>query len=87
VSRNVNYFPSGVHTNVFSVQEKVTVLGTISPSKDLLADLIGYQRLPEDQLKKVTQLKDLLEKILLLDPSKRITLNQALMHPFIQEKL
>ena len=61
-------------------------MGTISPNKDLLAEMIGYQRLPEGQLKKVTQLKDLLEKILMLDPSKRISINQALTHPFIQEK-
>jgi len=65
----------------------VTVLSTINPSKDLLAELVGYQRLQEDQLRKVTQLKDLLEKVLMLDPSKRITINQALTHPFIQEKI
>ena len=63
------------------------MLSTISPSKDLLAELIGYQRLPEDQQRKLTQLKDLLEKMLALDSSKRISLNQALTHPFIQEKL
>lgn len=65
----------------------MTVLGTISATKDLLADLIGYQRLPEDQLRKVTQLKDLLERMFILDPSKRISINQALTHPFIQEKI
>ena len=62
-------------------------MGSINPCKDLLADLIGYQRLPEDQLRKVMQLKDLLERVMMLDPSKRISINQALMHPFIQEKL
>uniref|UniRef100_F6PS09 Serine/threonine-protein kinase PRP4 homolog n=1 Tax=Ornithorhynchus anatinus TaxID=9258 RepID=F6PS09_ORNAN len=30
-------------------REKVTVMSTINPTKDLLADLIGCQRLPEDQ--------------------------------------
>lgn len=63
------------------------MLSSISPSKDLLAELIGYQRLPEDQQRKVTQLKDLLEKILMLDSSKRININQALTHSFIQDKL
>ena len=62
-------------------------MGTISASKDLQAELIGYQRLPEDQLRKVGQLRDLIEKMLMLDPSKRITINQALTHPFIQEKI
>ncbi|XP_050399504.1 serine/threonine-protein kinase PRP4 homolog [Patella vulgata] len=70
-----------------TLREKVTVLSTISPSKDLLAELVGYQRLPDDQLRKVTQLKDLLEKTLMLDPSKRFSISQALNHPFIQEKI
>ncbi len=65
----------------------MTVLTTINPSKDLLADLIGYQRLPEDQMRKVRQLKDLLENMLVLDSSKRISINAALAHPFIQEKI
>ncbi|KAG2458400.1 PRP4B kinase, partial [Polypterus senegalus] len=68
-------------------KEKVTVMSTINPTKDLLADMIGCQRLPEDQRKKVIQLKDLLDQILMLDPAKRISINQALQHPFIQEKI
>lgn len=68
------------------LQEKVTVLTTISPSKDLLSDLIGHQRLPEDQLKKVNQLKDLLEKLLVSDTRKRPSINESLTHPFIQDK-
>lgn len=68
-------------------QEKVTVMSTINPTKDLLADLIGCQRLPEDQRKKVHQLKDLLDQILMLDPAKRTSINQALQHAFIQEKI
>ncbi|MEE6465121.1 hypothetical protein FKM82_006458 [Ascaphus truei] len=68
-------------------REKVTVMSTINPTKDLLADLVGCQRLPEDQRKKVHQLKDLLDQILMLDPAKRISINQALQHPFIQEKI
>jgi len=62
-------------------------MSTISPSKDLMADMVGSQRLPEDQLRKVSQLKDFLEKILILDPSKRLSINHALAHPFIQERV
>lgn len=60
---------------------------TITANRDLHAELVGSQRLPDDQAKKVQQLKDLLEKILMLDASKRIAINQALMHPFIVEKI
>ena len=68
-------------------REKVTVLTTINSSKGLMSEMIGFQRLPEDQMKKVMQLKDLLDKVLMLDASKRISINQALTHPFIQEKI
>jgi len=50
-------------------------------------ELIADQNLPDDQHRKVTQLKDLLENMFALDPAKRISLNQALVHPFIQEKM
>ncbi|XP_015910892.2 serine/threonine-protein kinase PRP4 homolog [Parasteatoda tepidariorum] len=68
-------------------REKVVVLTNINPSRDLQAELVGSQRLPDDQYRKVCQLKDILEKILMLDPAKRISINQALTHPFIQEKI
>lgn len=69
------------------IQEKVTLMTSINPNKDLLADLLSGQRLPEDQMRKVTQLKDFLEKILVVDLSKRMSINHALAHPFIQERL
>lgn len=59
----------------------------VKPTRDLQQELIADQNLPEDQQKKVVQLKDLLEKVFALDPSKRISLNQALAHPFIQDKM
>ncbi len=71
--------------NIF--KEKTTVISNINASKDLLTALIGYQRLQEDELKKVNQLKDLLDKMLTVDPSKRISLNACIAHPFIHEKM
>uniref|UniRef100_A0A8C7JHC5 Serine/threonine-protein kinase PRP4 homolog n=1 Tax=Oncorhynchus kisutch TaxID=8019 RepID=A0A8C7JHC5_ONCKI len=68
-------------------KEKVTVMSTINPTKDLLCDMVGGQRLPEEQRKKVLILKDLIDGTLMLDPAKRISINQALQHPFIQEKI
>ncbi|KAK7574256.1 hypothetical protein V9T40_011447 [Parthenolecanium corni] len=68
-------------------REKTVVMTTITANRDLHSELVGSQRLPDDQAKKVQQLKDLLEKILMLDASKRVAINQALMHPFIVEKI
>lgn len=83
--QNLNF----LYTEVDKVteREKVTVMSTINPTKDLLKDMVGRQALPEDQRKKVIQLKELLDQILMLDPAKRITINQALQHSFIQERI
>lgn len=68
-------------------QEKVVVMSVVKVNRDLQTELVAGQALPPDQLKKVTQLKDLLEKALSIDPAKRISLNNALTHPFIQDKI
>lgn len=68
-------------------QDKIVVINIIKPTRDLQQELIANQNLPEEQLRKVVQLKDLLDKIFSLDPSKRISLNHALAHPFIQDKI
>lgn len=83
--QNLNFLY--IEVDKVTEREKVTVMSTINPTKDLLADMIGGQRLPEDQRKKVMQLKDLIDGTLMLDPAKRISINQALQHPFIQEKI
>uniref|UniRef100_A0A9J7YVA8 Serine/threonine-protein kinase PRP4 homolog n=1 Tax=Cyprinus carpio carpio TaxID=630221 RepID=A0A9J7YVA8_CYPCA len=83
--QNLNFLY--IEVDKVTEREKVTVMSTINPTKDLLVDMIGGQRLPEDQRKKVMQLKDLLDGTLMLDPAKRVTINQALQHPFIQEKI
>lgn len=80
MERDINY-------TLLCLQEKIVVQSTIKPTRDLQQELIADQNLPEDQHKKVVQLKDLLEKVFALDPAKRISLNQALAHPFIQDKM
>ncbi|XP_060852126.1 serine/threonine-protein kinase PRP4 homolog isoform X2 [Rhopalosiphum padi] len=59
-------------------REKVITMSSINPSRDLYTELLGNQKLPEEQIRKVGQLKDLLDKILTLDSSKRIGISQAL---------
>lgn len=71
----------------FFLQEKITVMGTINPNKEVVESLLGYKKVNEEHKRKVMQLKDLLDKCLMLDPVKRISLNQALTHPFITEKV
>ncbi|XP_071771139.1 pre-mRNA processing factor 4Bb isoform X1 [Centroberyx gerrardi] len=83
--QNLNFLY--IEVDKVTEREKVTVMSTINPTKDLLTDMVGGQRLPEDQRKKVMQLKDLIDGTLMLDPAKRISINQALQHPFIQEKI
>uniref|UniRef100_A0A3P8NRP4 Serine/threonine-protein kinase PRP4 homolog n=1 Tax=Astatotilapia calliptera TaxID=8154 RepID=A0A3P8NRP4_ASTCA len=49
--QNLNFLY--IEVDKVTEREKVTVMSTINPTKDLLADMIGGQRLPEDQRKKV----------------------------------
>ncbi|XP_011067154.1 PREDICTED: serine/threonine-protein kinase PRP4 homolog [Acromyrmex echinatior] len=67
-------------------REKIVVMSTLPATRDLGAEL-GGNSLPPEQNRKVGQLKDLLERTLMLDAGKRITVNHALAHPFIQEKI
>ena len=62
-------------------------MSTINPTKEVTESLWGYHHLTDENKRKVLQLKELLEKCLMLDPAKRISLNQALSHPFITEKI
>lgn len=68
-------------------KEKMTVIRNLQPTRDLMTDLIGQSKLSEPIFRKVTQFRDLLEKTLMLDPTRRISLNEALQHPFITERM
>ncbi|XP_058121022.1 serine/threonine-protein kinase PRP4 homolog isoform X2 [Anopheles coustani] len=68
-------------------REKIVVVSVIKSTRDLQQELIAGQNLPDEQIRKVSQLKDLLDKVFALDPAKRISLNHALAHPFIQDKI
>ena len=65
----------------------MVVMSTVNPVRDLQAELIGGQHLPDDQYRKVIQLRDMLDKLFILDHTKRLTIHQALAHPFVTEKI
>ncbi|XP_023346451.1 serine/threonine-protein kinase prp4 [Eurytemora carolleeae] len=67
-------------------REKIVNMPVVNKTRHLDSELTGGNKLPEDQLRKIKQLTDFLEKIHLLDPAKRISLNQCLSHPFIQDR-
>lgn len=63
-------------------------MSSIKPTRDLQMELAPpHHRLPPTEAKKISQLKDLLERMLMLDPAKRASVNHCLTHPFIQEKI
>lgn len=82
-----NWFYNADKLMYLFFQGKITVMGAINPNKEVVESLLGYKKLNEEHKRKVMQLKDLLDKCLMLDPAKRISLNQALSHPFITEKV
>eukprot|EP01107_Rhizomastix_libera_P017628 TRINITY_DN861_c1_g1_i3.p1 TRINITY_DN861_c1_g1~~TRINITY_DN861_c1_g1_i3.p1 ORF type:complete len:380 (-),score=110.91 TRINITY_DN861_c1_g1_i3:118-1257(-) len=65
---------------------RVSKVTFTNPTRDMLAMLNRKgAKLDELETRKLTQLKDFLDKCLALDPSKRITAEQALTHPFLRE--
>ncbi len=65
---------------VLSLQIRRTIAAP-HVKKDFAGLLVGS----EGDRKKVAQLADLLERMMALDPDKRITPKDALKHPFIKE--
>ncbi|EFO92494.1 CRE-PRPF-4 protein, partial [Caenorhabditis remanei] len=63
-------------------RNKITVLANLKPTRDLETELIAGQRLGREQMEQVQAFRSLLDVMLVLDASKRITCNEALKHPF-----
>jgi serine/threonine-protein kinase PRP4 len=59
----------------------------MNATKELTESLVDSHKVEDDLKRKVLQFKDLMDKLLLLDPSKRLSVNQALTHPFITERM
>eukprot|EP01080_Neovahlkampfia_damariscottae_P004839 gene4839-8424_t len=84
-----NYFD---HENNFLLDEideisekKIFRKVPIKKKTDLKSLLINSQNLNEDEMKKVDLLSDLLEKCLMIDPVKRIDVEDAIKHQFFEK--
>lgn len=67
-------------------KEKTTIVSKIEKVNDLFKMLCSISYENDDiTIKKLHQLKDLLEKIFTFDHRKRISVQDCIAHPFIQE--
>ena len=65
-------------------KEKIVVMTNIQKTRNLQEELInGQVDLPKNEEIKVVELRKLLEGILCLDPSRRMSIKEALNHSFI----
>lgn len=69
------------------VQDAVKTLIITRPTRDLKTRLIPSStvllKMKDEDAKLLTQFVDLLDKALTLDPSKRLSARDALLHPFL----
>lgn len=72
---------------LYQFQDKVVLMSMIKPSRDIMRELAPpHQAVLALDAKKIGQFKDLLERMLMLDPAKRASVNHCLAHPFIQDR-
>uniref|UniRef100_A0A914Y2L5 Protein kinase domain-containing protein n=1 Tax=Panagrolaimus superbus TaxID=310955 RepID=A0A914Y2L5_9BILA len=68
-------------------RDKITILPVIKASRDLTSELIGEQNVDREGYKQIESFRSLLDQMTMLDPTKRVTCNEAAKHPFIVEPL
>lgn len=60
----------------------------VKPTRDLRARLmVASSGMDEAETRQLNHFYDLLDRCLAINPDKRITPSEALMHPFFQEKV
>lgn len=69
-----------------SVQNVVRKVHISKPSRDLRSRLMppSSVKMKDDEMKLLLSFIDLLDRCLALDPSRRLTPKEALVHPFIR---
>lgn len=74
--------------DTYNGREKRVEVPNINITRDLNEELKNsYQNLTSKEENKLIQLKDLLDKMLMLDPGQRLSVTDCLKHPFIQDEL
>ena len=58
-------------------------MGTFKTKVDLASSLLAAKSASDDR-KLVLELRDLLDRMFTLDPSRRISVKDALVHPFVK---
>ncbi|VVC96588.1 unnamed protein product [Leptidea sinapis] len=72
----------------FTGREKYEVISNVTIVRDLNKELKkSFIDMTSNEEQKVLQLKDLLHKMLMLDPGHRLSLTDSIKHPFVQETL
>ncbi|VDK84062.1 unnamed protein product [Litomosoides sigmodontis] len=67
-------------------RDKITTLSVVKITRNLENELLGDQELDKEGMRKLEQFRSLLDAMVTLDNSKRITCGEALKHPFVVEK-
>jgi len=80
---NLNFLEA--RADPISGKEYTFAVAVNEPTRDLKAELLKGQS--KEDYKKVFELHDLLMKCLALDPSRRITIEEALVHPFFSNNV
>eukprot|EP00039_Didymoeca_costata_P022972 m.5710 g.5710 ORF g.5710 m.5710 type:complete len:528 (+) comp3369_c0_seq1:288-1871(+) len=68
-------------------KQRMRIIDNIEAHPQLLTAKLKMPKRGDSERKKVSQFRDLLDKMLTIDPEKRITPKDALKHPFITEKM
>uniref|UniRef100_A0AC35FIB1 Serine/threonine-protein kinase PRP4 homolog n=1 Tax=Panagrolaimus sp. PS1159 TaxID=55785 RepID=A0AC35FIB1_9BILA len=68
-------------------RDKITVLPVIKGNRDLTSELIGEQNVDREGYKQIESFRNLLDQMTMLDPTKRVTCNEASKHSFIVDPL
>lgn len=75
------------YANGTGLQVKISMLSLAKSSKDFKSLVLRNHKLQADEVVHFANFCDLLDKMLMVDPEKRISAKDALRHPFVTTKM